>query len=67
MIENNFATLLARKKLDKSDIVKMTGLDNHTINKIYKNKTTKISFSTLNKLCYALECTIDDIFSYIPD
>lgn len=67
MIENKFAMLLAHKKLDKSDIVKITGLDNHTINKIYKNQTTKISFSTLNKLCFALECNIEDIFSYIPD
>lgn len=67
MIENRFAILLAEKKLDKTDIVKITGLDNHTINKIYKNQTTKITFDTLNKLCFALECTTDDIFRYIPD
>ncbi len=67
MIENRFAILLAQKKLDRRDIVKMTGLDNHTVNKIYKNQTTKITFDTLNKLCFALECTTSDIFKYIPD
>ncbi len=67
MIENRFAILLAQKKLDKSDIVKMTGLDNHTVNKIYKNETTKITFNTLDKLCFALECTTNDILKYVPD
>lgn len=67
MIKNKFAILLAEKGLEKSDIVKITKLDNHTIDKIYKDKTKKISFDTLNKLCYALECKIDDIFEYIPE
>lgn len=67
MIENRFAILLAEKRLDKTDIVKMTGLDNHTVNKIYKNQTSKITFNTLDKLCFALECNVNDIFRYIPD
>ncbi|MGN0015596.1 MAG: helix-turn-helix domain-containing protein [Candidatus Gastranaerophilaceae bacterium] len=67
MIENRFAILLAERKLDKTDIVRITGLDNHTINKIYKNQTNRITFNTLNKLCFALECTPNDIFKYIPD
>lgn len=67
MIENRFAILLGARKLDKTDIVRMTGLDNHTVNKIYKNQTKRITFDTLNKLCFALECSTDDIFRYIPD
>ncbi len=67
MIENRFAKLLAQKKLDRRDIVKMTGLDNHTVNKIYKNQTNKISFNTLDKLCFALECDTNDIFRYVGD
>ena len=67
MIENRFALLLAEKKFDKSDIVKITGLDNHTIDKIYKSETSRIALDTLNKLCFALECDTNDIFRYIPD
>lgn len=67
MIENQFAKLLREKRLDRRDIVKLTGLDNHTVNNLYKAKTTRIELNTLEKLCYALECDTNDIFKYIPD
>lgn len=67
MIENRFAILLAQKKLDRRDIVKMTGLDNHIILKIYKGNYTRIDIETLNKLCKALECDTNDIFKYIEE
>ena len=67
MIENRFAIILGEKKLDRRDIVRMTGLDNHTVNKIYKSETTRIELSTLDKLCFALECQPNDIFRYVAE
>lgn len=67
MIKNNFSELLGIKKMDRRDIVKITGLNSHTVLKIYKDETNGIDFDTLNKLCFALDCTTNDIFTYIPD
>ncbi len=67
MIKNRFSILLGIKKLDKRDIVKLTGLDRHTILNLYNDKTKGIDFATLDKLCYALDCTPNDILRYIPD
>lgn len=67
MIENRLASLLASKNLDKRDLVKMSKVDRHIIDKIYKNKTKRIDLETLNKLCFALECNTIDIFRYVPD
>lgn len=67
MIENRFAKILGEKRLDRRDIVKMTGLDNHIILKIYKGNYSRIDFETLDKLCAALECNTNDIFRYVPD
>ncbi len=67
MIKNRFSILLGIKKMDRRDIVKLTGLDNHTVLKIYQNKTKGIDFATLDKLCFALDCTPNDLFRYIPD
>lgn len=53
--------------MDCRDIVKITGLDNHTVRSLYKAETVRITFDTLNKLCYALECTPNDLLKYIPD
>lgn len=67
MIVNSFAELLGKRKMDCRDIVKITGLDNHTVRSLYKAETVRITFDTLNKLCYALECTPNDLLKYIPD
>ena len=67
MIENRFAKLLGEKKLDRRDIVKMTGLDNHIVLEIYIGNYSRIDLDTLNKLCAALECDTNDIFKYLPD
>ena len=62
MIENRVAIYMAIKRLDKRDIVRMTGIDRHTLNNIFKCKTKGIEFETLNKLCFALDCTLNDLF-----
>jgi len=67
MIKNGVAVYMGIKKMDKRDIVSLTGMDRHTLNNIYKDKTKGIEFDTLNKLCYALDCTPNDLFRYIPD
>ena len=63
MIENRLAKIMGEKKLDSRDIVKITGLDNHTVSKLYK----RVEISTLDKLCYALECDTNDIFKYVQE
>ena len=67
MIENRLAVLMAQKKIEKRDITKLTRIDRHTLNSIYKNEISRISLESLNKLCFALDCDTNDIFKYIPD
>ena len=67
MIKNRLAILIAHKKLEKRDIVRMTDINPKTLYNIYKDKTKGIEFETLNKLCFALNCTPNDLLLYIPD
>ncbi len=67
MIENRVSAYMGIKRVDRRDIVKLTGINRHTLYNIYKNKTKGIDFDTLNKLCFALDCTPNDLFRYIPD
>ena len=67
MIKNRVAIYMGVKRRDKRDIIRMTGIDRHTLDNIYRDKTKGIEFETLNKLCYALDCTPNDLFRYIPD
>lgn len=47
---------VTRYWLSKNSGVSMSAVEN-----IYKNKTRRIDFSTLEKICETLECEISDI------
>lgn len=58
---------MGNKRMKPQEIVTLTGISRKTIYNIYNDKTKGIEFDTLDKLCYALECTPNDLFRYIPD
>ena len=55
------------KRVKSYEIERLTGISRKTLYNIYNDKTKGIEFDTLNKLCYALDCTPNDLFRYIPD
>lgn len=67
MIKNRLSTVMGNKRMKPQEIVTMTGISRKTIYNIYNDKTKGIEFDTLDKLCFALECTPNDLFRYIPD
>ena len=56
MEEKKFSTYTLREKC---------GIDSKTIRRLKANDN--IETKTLNKLCSALECKIEDIMEYVPD
>lgn len=67
MIKNRVSAYMGIKRIEKREIVKLTGISRKTLYNIYNDKTKGIEFDTLNKLCFALDCTPNDLFRYIPD
>lgn len=67
MIKNRLSTVMGNKRMKPQEIVTLTGISGKTIYNIYNDKTKGIEFDTLDKLCFALECTPNDLFRYIPD
>ena len=53
--------------MDRGDVAKITGINRKTLYNIYHDKSKGIEFETLNKLCFALDCTPNDLFRYISD
>ena len=56
MDEKNFSTYQLREKC---------GIDSKTIRRLRANDN--IETKTLNKLCAALDCRLEDIAEYVPD
>jgi putative transcriptional regulator len=39
-----------------------TGISYNAIHQLYEERTTKVEFDTIEKICKALQCTPNDIF-----
>ena len=67
MLINNVSTIIGKRRMDISETAKLAGVTYNTIYNLYYDKTSAINFKTLDKLCYVLECTPNDLLKYIPD
>lgn len=67
MIINNISTIIGYRKMDISEVAKISNLAYNTIYNLYYDKTKGIDFDTLNKLCFALNCSVNDLLIYKED
>lgn len=67
MIRSNLAILMAKNKIRAAELSRMTGISQGALSYLYNEKTTKISFDTLDKLCEALECEVGELFERVPN
>lgn len=67
MIKNKLSEIMGRRRLNMAEVARLAGLTHVTVFRIYHDKTKTIELETLNKLCNALNCRIQDIFEHIPD
>lgn len=57
--------LMAQKGVSSYTLREKCGIDSKTIRRLKANEN--IETKTINKLCVALDCKIEDIMEYIPD
>jgi putative transcriptional regulator len=67
MIKNNLSRLMGEKRITIQEMHKVTGLSRSTIANIYHARITNISLHTINKICWYLDCSVCDLFEYVPD
>ena len=64
MIKNKLSEIMGRKRINIAELARLTGLSRITITGIYKNTSKQVALETLNKICWALDCNVQDIFEY---
>jgi len=50
-----------------SDLSKQTGISKNALSDLYHEKTDRIRFDTLDKICKALHCSVADLVEYVQD
>lgn len=67
MIENNISTIIGYRKMDIAEVAKISKLAYNTVYNLYYDKTKGIDFDTLDKLCFALDCSVSDLLKHKPN
>lgn len=67
MIVNRLSRLLGDRRMSISALQRQTGLSYVTLHNLYSDKSTRVDFETLNRICRALNVTPGDILEYTAD
>jgi len=66
MLKNNLSKIMGAKRIKIYELEQISGISRSTITRLYYDKTNTISFNTMEAICTALECTLNDLFEIIP-
>ena len=59
--------MMVERKMSLNELAERVGITNVNLSKIKTNKVNAIRFSTLAKICEALDCDAGDILEYQKD
>ncbi len=63
----NIDVMLAKRKMSVTELSEKVGITMANVSILKNGKAKAIKFSTLEKICEALECQPGDILEYIKD
>jgi len=61
-VRNNLSMIMGQKRITATKLSEDTGVSRTTIHELYHEKQNNPSFSTVLKLCKALDVTLNDFF-----
>ena len=54
------------RKMSKNTVMKRAEMQRTQLNHYYRNEISRIDIDVLARLCFALNCNVDDILEFIP-
>lgn len=64
-VEIKLKSIMDEKKISIYQLSKLTNLKHNTVKNYYNNcPITRVDLDVISKLCYVLECSIEDILEY---
>ena len=67
MVKCNLSAFMGRDKKKIQDVCNETGLARNTVANLYKEKAARVDYNTMEKLCEMFNCTIGELFEYVPE
>lgn len=67
MIVINLDVIMAKRKVSLNELSERVGITVANLSVLKTNKAKAVRFSTLNAICKALDCRVEDILEYRDD
>ncbi len=67
MIIINLDVMMAKRKMSLGELSDKVGITLANLSILKNNKAKAIRFSTLDAICRALDCKVEDIIEFVPD
>ena len=67
MIRINLDVMKAKRKMSLNELSDKVGITLANLSVLKNNKAKAIRFSTLDAICKALDCKVEDIIEYVSD
>ncbi len=67
MIMINLDVMMAKRKMSLNELSDKVGITLANLSVLKNNKAKAIRFSTLDAICRALECRVEDIIEFVED
>ena len=67
MIKNRLSRLLGERRMTQKKLAELTQLRTSTINAIFNERSTRIEYEVLDKICIALQCQPGDLLEFIAN
>ena len=67
MIIINLDVMMAKRKMSLNELSEKVGITLANLSILKNNKAKAIRFSTLDAICRALDCSVEDIIEYRND
>ena len=67
MIVVNLDVMMAKRKMSLGELSEKVGITLANLSTLKNNKAKAVRFSTLDAICKALDCKVEDILEYRED
>ncbi|MBQ7847390.1 MAG: helix-turn-helix transcriptional regulator [Clostridia bacterium] len=67
MIIVNLDVMMAKRKMSLNELSEKVGITLANLSILKNNNAKAIRFSTLDAICKALDCKVEDILEYVED
>lgn len=67
MIRINLDVMMAKRKMSLNELSDKVGITLANLSVLKNNKAKAIRFSTLDAICKALDCKVEDIIEYVSN